>query len=316
MKQLNLANPSCSDIMFEISKFPDGQQQVTLLLNPVDLEGASEWGTSNKAKFNKVVIKSRLNNFADLELIACAVASLKELGIKEIHLYVPYIMGARSDRKFVEGSNNYLKDIICPILNSFKLKSITCIDPHSDCLEMGLHNFRKETNKTLVQYALRNLYGYTHGTSPGILNNKFVLVSPDAGASKKIYKLAELINYKGEVLTCSKHRDSEGKLTLTQVPYRIDHFAKDLIIIDDICDGGGTFINIAKEIKKLQPERTGKLYLIITHGIFSKGFAELNQYFDGIYCTNSYKNVEETEYHALENTKTNTKQLNVFLSDN
>lgn len=315
MKQLNLANPSCSDIMFEISKFPDGQQQVTLLLNPVDLERASEWGTSNKAKFSKVVIKSRLNNFSDLELIACAVASLKELGIKEVHLYVPYIMGARSDRKFVEGSNNYLKDIICPILNSFKLKSITCIDPHSDCLEMGLHNFRKETNKTLVQYALRNLYGYTHGAYQGILNNKFVLVAPDAGAAKKIYKLAESINYKGDIIICSKDRDAKGKLTKTVIPHHLIEPNVDYIIVDDICDGGATFINIAKEIKN-NHSLTGKLYLIITHGIFSKGFAELNQHFDGIYCTNSYKNVEETEYHALENTKTNTKQLNVFLSDN
>lgn len=61
---------------------------------------------------------------------------------------------------------------------------------------------------------------------------------------------------------------------------------KDYIIIDDICDGGATFINIAKEIKKAYS--CNHIYLIVTHGIFSKGFYELCDYFDGIYCTNSY----------------------------
>jgi len=77
------------------------------------------------------------------------------------------------------------------------------------------------------------------------------------------------------------------------------HAFKDIIIIDDICDGGGTFINIAKEInnefKRFQ-NRQGKIYLIVTHGIFSKGFDELKQYFDGIYCTNSY-----SEYNPYPN---------------
>jgi hypothetical protein len=28
-------------------------------------------------------------------------------------IYVPYFLGARSDRKFTEGGINYLKDVIC-----------------------------------------------------------------------------------------------------------------------------------------------------------------------------------------------------------
>jgi ribose-phosphate pyrophosphokinase len=82
---------------------------------------------------------------------------------------------------------------------------------------------------------------------------------------------------------------------------------KDYIIIDDIIDGGQTFINIAKELKS-KPLK-GKIYLIVTHGIFSKGFAELSQYFDGIYCTNSYSDIENLVGGAY--TK-NFKQLNIF----
>jgi len=66
---------------------------------------------------------------------------------------------------------------------------------------------------------------------------------------------------------------------------------RDVIIIDDICDGGATFINIAKILTGYK-EFKGKIYLIVTHGIFSKGFAELSQYFKGIYCTNSYSDLK------------------------
>lgn len=114
MKTLNLVNPDASRINYKKLSFPDGQQNIII--------------TSSISE--SVQIKSRLNNWLDLELITCAVASLRELGVEEIHLYTPYIMGARSDRKFEEGGNNYLKDVICPIINLLNFKSVTCIDPH------------------------------------------------------------------------------------------------------------------------------------------------------------------------------------------
>lgn len=159
--------------------------------------------------------------------------------------------------------------------------------------------------------------------------DNIILVSPDAGASKKIYKLAEQIGYKGDIITCSKDRDKDGKLTKTIVPItdNIIKSKKDYIIIDDICDGGATFINIAKELKKLY--NCNKIYLIVTHSIFSKGFEELSKYFDGIYCTNSYGEIHsdvedgtgrlvDTWFAGTENSwypeipKGLVKQLNVF----
>jgi ribose-phosphate pyrophosphokinase len=58
------------------------------------------------------------------------------------------------------------------------------------------------------------------------------------------------------------------------------------VIVDDICDGGRTFTEIAKAIKAVRP--TAKIYLIVTHGIFSAGFDELNVQFEKIFSTNSY----------------------------
>lgn len=302
MKILNLTNNETSDIKFEVSKFPDGQQQVKILgETSVSYEPSISWNTIN----NPIQIKSRLNNFKDLELIICATKSLRELGVKEIHLYTPYFLGSRSDRKFEEGSNNYLKDVICPIINSLKFESVTVLDPHSDVLEACLNNFKKVDNHALVKWAL-NTYQFDNKKKSGSYYEDFVLISPDAGANKKIFKVAEQIGYREDIITCSKSRDETGKLTRTEVPNKY-HYDKDIIIIDDICDGGATFINIAKIIK-VNPYFKGKIYLVVTHGIFSKGFKELNQYFDGIYCTNSYRDITDDEYGE----KTNVKQLKVF----
>lgn len=306
MKVLNLINNEDSDIAFESSNFPDGQQQVKIVINQREI------GT-------KVEIKSRLNNFQDLEKIICATKSLRELGVKEINLYTPYFLGSRSDRKFEEGSNNYLKDVICPIINSLKFDSVTVIDPHSDVLEACLHNFKKIDNLELVDFFIEKYDGLPRDSDyfDEKTLNKFILISPDAGANKKIFKVAEEIGYKGEVITCSKSRDVNGRLSNVNVPgfYK----GKDVVIIDDICDGGATFINIAKIIKERNhqyPDKNhpvGKIYLIITHGIFSKGFKELNKYFDGIYCTNSYSDLNNPIISLRnDNQLHKVKQLNVF----
>lgn len=313
MITLNLVYPEKSGIQYKIQNFPDGQNNIVLNLNGGELSGYSEAGV----KWNiSILIKSRLNTFIDLEIIACAVASLRECGVEDIHLYTPYIIGARSDRKFEEGGNNYLKDVICPIINSLNFKTVNCIDPHSDILEACIKGFKKIDNYKLVTEFILSRENEIKQHY-----KDFILVSPDAGASKKIYKLAEQIGYKCDIITCSKDRDVDGNLTKTVVPNIFDYLmeGKDFIIVDDICDGGRTFINIAKEILDEQennPQFSGrreelnsKIYLIVTHGIFSKGFDELSKYFDGIYCTNSYKDI--TRNVITEK----VKQLNVFQHD-
>lgn len=130
------------------------------------------------------------------------------------------------------------------------------------------------------------------------INNKFILISPDAGATKKIYKLAEQIGYKGDIITCSKSRDENGRLSNIIIP-EYHQPDKDIIIIDDICDGGATFINIAKVLREYKHHR-GRIYLIVTHSIFSKGTNELLQHFDAIYTTNSYKECNVEKIKILE----------------
>jgi ribose-phosphate pyrophosphokinase len=271
------------------------------------------------------MIKSRLNTFSDLELIICATQALKEVGVKNIELYIPYCIGARSDRKFMEGGINYVKTVIAPIINSQGYSKVTILDPHSDVLEACINNFEKEDNIDLVSFALVDYFlskGFETWSAENFENVRFI--SPDAGALKKVFHVAEAVKYRNEVIIASKHRNLEtGKIDYTNVPMSVHDADKDVFIIDDICDGGRTFIEIAKavdEVRKLSSsvkrENYGKNYLIVTHGIFSFGFDFLVQHFDGIYCTNSVRDIQDgTIVDTFSRHKTIhsfVKQQNVF----
>jgi ribose-phosphate pyrophosphokinase len=309
---LNLVKPN--DILsfkYEISKFPDGQQSLRLI------EGEYDTFKSLREKGN-LLIKSRLNTFQDLEIIICATQALREVGVKKIQLYIPYCMGARSDRKFMEGGINYVKHVIAPIINSQGFDQVAILDPHSDVLEACINNFVKIDNTKLAEFAFKDYFlskGFETWSSSNFEN--VCLVSPDAGALKKVFHVADSVKYKKDVVIASKHRNVEtGKIDFTDVPLNGTNPTDDFFIFDDICDGGRTFIEIAKVIKSHVWSRDeyfrGKIYLVVTHGIFSAGYAQLGEYFETIYTTNSVKDVGETEYHALENTPTKVKQLNVF----
>jgi ribose-phosphate pyrophosphokinase len=279
-KTLNLAYPENSQIDFMINRFPDGQQSVTLIVDPAHLTSAHADG---------VIIKSRLNTFRDLELIVCATAALRNTGIQNIQLYTPYFMGARSDRRFMEGDANYLKQVICPIINSQKFESVTVLDPHSDVLEACLDNFVKINNHDIVKKALTDIDNKNNA------QERIVLVSPDAGAYKKIFDVAQKFKI-NRIITATKVRDiGTGKILHTEIPVLDQHEDLKYVIVDDICDGGRTFIELAKAIHDSRP--TAEVYLIVTHGIFSNSFYELSKHIKKVYSSNSYSDID-SEHHS------------------
>ncbi len=58
------------------------------------------------------------------------------------------------------------------------------------------------------------------------------------------------------------------------------------LVVDDICDGGGTFLGLADKFWKQTSISTLDLY--VTHGIFSKGVRELLRMYHNVYSTDSY----------------------------
>lgn len=271
---------------YTIVPFSDSQKLI-------NLGGIYAKGNTNVEESVQIISRMSWN---DLQLIICATEALREAGVKHIHLYVPYFLGARSDRKFQAGSVNYLKQVICPIINSLNFDSVTVLDPHSNCLEMGLEIFRKLSSIDLLSYAIEDLYklnatskeDFLEFFKTSSLRNSFAIIGPDKGSFDRVTEAAKALGTKNVVI-CDKHRDIlTGKILSIDVGNLVDLQGQDVFVLDDICDGGGTFNMLADKLRLLNP---GKMYLVVTHGIFSAGYNVLLDKFDGIYCTNSVHNI-------------------------
>jgi ribose-phosphate pyrophosphokinase len=282
MHNLDLTNLDKSDIKYKISHFPDGQQTIDLNLD------FNFYGIEHFLKLtnNHIKIKSRLSNFKDLELILCATQALRNVKVSNISLYVPFFIGSRSDRKFQDGGINYLKQVIAPIINSQNYDEVIIFDPHSDVLEAVINNFVKINNFYLVKYALTEIDNKNDAQS------RICFISPDAGAYKKIFDVAKEFKV-NNIITANKVRDLvTGKIVKTEIPNLNFGDNMQYVIIDDIADGGRTFIELSKEIKTQKPN--AKIYLIVSHGIFSAGLEALKPHFEKVYTTDSYSVIDDS----------------------
>lgn len=278
---LDLVNSVTSNVGYTIDKYPDGQQAIQIETY------------ENKLREDLIMIKSHMRDFMDVEIIIAATQALRGMGTKKIGLFVPYFLGARSDRRFSYGGVHYIKDVIAPIINSQNYEVVYVLDPHSDVLEGCINNLEKINNFELVKMALNDNRGFS---------DNVVLVSPDAGAYKKIFDVAQEFGIEN-IVTATKVRDLKtGKIIETRVD-GIDKYNDDVdfIIVDDICDGGRTFIEIAKILK--EKFILSKIKLVVSHGIFSQGFEVFDGLVDKIYTTDSYKQHKSTNFVKVLNLK-------------
>ena len=222
----------------------------------------------------KVTITHRLNSFNDLGLLCITVDALRRMDVKVIDLFIPYFPAARQDRVMIKGEPLSVK-VYADIINGLQLNKVFVFDAHSEVTPALVNNCEVIPNHTFIQQVLK------------VTGENVKLISPDGGALKKIYKVSEFLGGV-DVVECSKSRDVKtGRLSGFKV-YEDDLNGIDCLIVDDICDGGGTFNGLAEALKA---KNAGKLYLAISHGIFSKGFDDLSKYFEQIFTTDSIKSV-------------------------
>jgi ribose-phosphate pyrophosphokinase len=229
-----------------------------------------------------VYVSHRLNSFNDLGLLCMAVDALKRMDAALHTLYIPYFPAARQDRLMIKGEPLSVK-VYADIINSFGFKKVLVFDAHSEVTPAVLNKCEVITNHEMIKNIIQKI------------GKEVRLISPDGGALKKIYKVSEYLGGV-EVVECSKSRDVKtGKLTGFKV-YTDDLQVKDCLIVDDICDGGATFKGLAQELKN---KNAGKLYLAVSHGIFSKGFEDLN-IFEKIFTSNSVREIENEQVEQFK----------------
>lgn len=204
-------------------------------------------------------------------------------------LVLGYLPSARYDRHMVSGDAHALK-VTANILNSYNFDEVTLVDPHSDVATGLINNCSVKTQEELF-------YQTVVTADKSFLNYAGFdfFVAPDLGALKKTIKVAQQYPKQDQkVIALNKTRNLKtGEITGMQI-YELEEGDKELlkdasnvILIDDICDGGRTFIEAAKILKGLGCKRVS---LYVTHGIFSQGVQHLlDNGIDSIYTTNSFQ---------------------------
>lgn len=196
------------------------------------------------------------------------------------YLTLPYVPYGRQDRVCSEG-DAFSLEVFANQLNRLEFDKVFITDPHSDVTPALIKNCVVTSQLDIMITNSRFLDKYSH------------IVSPDAGAYKKIQGIAGYFNK--EVIPCLKTRDvSTGRLSNTVVvTQEVKQEVQRIIVLDDICDGGGTFIPLAQKLIDLYPN--AKLDLFVTHGIFSKGTQNLKEHYSKLYCHNLFNKGLEVE---------------------
>lgn len=183
----------------------------------------------------------------------------------DLTLVLPYLPGARQDRSNPTGDVLFTARSIAREINARGFKKVISVDPHSEVMPRYIYSFEN--------YPLNLVYeklwkGYTG------------VIAPDDGATVRGVIAGQTLNK--PVAFGWKHRDvSNGKI--------LDFGVQDLtpgghyIVVDDICDGGGTFLGLGEKIR----EQGCYADLYVTHGIFSKGTDALKKIYKNIYTTDS-----------------------------
>lgn len=236
---------------------------------------------------NTIVIN--LKNHDDLFLL-CLISDIIEKQSLDIELIITYLMYQQDDRSFSPNQGFGLR-VISNILNNLKFSKISVYHPHSDKVEF-IKNVEILDNENLVEFALSDIFfsKFNNNNFKNLKNQGQVRwVIPDAGAFKTQFKQLENLKYHN-FISCSKSRDEKG---ITTIVHCDDLNGDDCFIIDDICLGGRTHIQIAEKLKE---KKCGDIYLIISHGIFNYGTEHLLKTFKKIYTTDSITKEKESDF--------------------
>jgi ribose-phosphate pyrophosphokinase len=261
-----------TDIEVEFLTFPGGEEHVKL--DPHALKDHEH-----------LVIDVRISDASGMLRVLMLNDAIARNSSAFVTLFIPYLPGARQDRGAPLSAKVY-----ADLINSCDFDEVITVDPHSDVMPALI-------NKLTIIPAEDVFVRPTH------VNRAHVtLVVPDQGAGKRVEAVAMKFGY-DRLAYARKHRDMQtGKLSHFSIePIYTPH----AIVVDDICDGGGTFLGLADEIVKTNLKTMNPIPILdlwVTHGIFS-GTAPMNLegHFRSITCTDSFPTRQGTENYSTHN---------------
>ena len=184
-------------------------------------------------------------------------------------LYVPY---SRMDRE-IEGYTFSLK-YFCDLINSLNFHQVKVLDTHSNVTEALINHLYKINVQDFVDKVIEK-------------ENSNYVFYPDSGALKRYSETIKLPENIG-IFYGNKQRDlSTGKILkfeLINCPEDIKD--KNVLIVDDLCSKGGTFIASAELIKNAGAKRVC-LYVSHCEDSIIDGKILKTDFIDIVYTSNS-----------------------------
>lgn len=235
-------------------------------------------------KNDYIKIAAKIDSSQELIKLMLTVNAIRLINSKcVIDLLLPYLPYARQDRSCKPG-DAFSLEVFANILNSLKFNLITVVDPHNE-----------EVTRTLI----KNLNIIEQKDLARNVSSRLCIdyiIAPDKGAIKKAKSFADIFNSKksknADLLYATKKRDIDGRIVETTLETNEDLKNKNVLIVDDICDYGGTFKALANILRE---KGVNKVYLFVTHGILAGGLEGTGC--DFVFTTDSFY------YQTLENVK-------------
>lgn len=224
---------------------------------------------------------------AELFVLVCIVKHIRtHLKNAVIYLYLPYIPHARMDRT-KSGGDVFTLKYFAEIINMLNFEFVDVLDPHSSVSTALIDRVRTVDVDRFIVKAIKEVTG--DDGDDDFKRDNLVLFYPDEGARKRYEFQSDM-----SVLCGDKKRDWDtGKITSLEILGEVPTVPFDVLIIDDICSYGGTFLRASKALRE---KGADKVYLYVTHCENSILKGELlNECIDRVFTTNSIF----TEKHPL-----------------
>lgn len=213
------------------------------------------------------------------------VDSLKRGSANSITVVLTYFGYARMDRK-AAGRQPITAKLVANMLETAGVTKVIVIDVHNPSIQ-GFFNIPVDDLRG--QYIL----------APAIrkIDKKFTVVSPDHGGATRARILAELISDNVDIAIVDKRRTGKNESVTMGVLGNVKN--RNIVIIDDMIDTGGTIIKAAKILRE---KGAKKIVVAATHGIFSYGFEAFSKSkdIDKVIVTDSISDVKRIKDKKLE----------------
>lgn len=266
LRKQNTPCQSSAETEYKVFAFPDGEKQIEFL-EPLSV-------------MTQYVVKTRITSADELFILMQTAEILNRNNIKW-SLQISYLMTMRMDR-VMDNNRPFSLKIVADIIKGLGAERIEIVEPHSTV-----------TTKLIGATAIRgDWYGKAIRLAVDGVSTYPVICYPDKGALQRYSD--EFSPHVFDTIHFDKVRElSTGKI----IGLKCDTIEvikdRNVVVIDDLVDGGATAIGIAEQLRQ---NGAKQIVFVCTHAVNEVGFIRLASTYDKVFITDSYRDWRISDY--------------------